>query len=57
MDLTKEAKLVNCLQLTSKMEKSYNKSSDKISWRFLQDSTLMMISQVNIHFTLSGKKW
>ena len=26
--------LVNCLQLTSNIEKSYNKSSDKIKWRF-----------------------
>jgi hypothetical protein len=25
--------LVNCLQLTSKIEKSYNKSSDKFKWR------------------------
>ena len=47
------------LTINFKMEKSYNKSSDKISWRFLQVTILMKILQASIHFYLSGKngKW
>ena len=46
---------VNCLQLTSKMEKSYNKSSDKISWRFFTGYHFNEDITSKYSFYLSGK--
>ena len=47
--------LVNCLQLTSKIEKSYNKSSDKIRWRFFAGYHFNQDISKQYSFYLSGK--
>ncbi len=47
--------LVNCIQLTSKIEKSYNKSSDKISWRFYAGYHFNQDISKEYSFYLSGK--
>jgi len=47
--------LVNCIQLTSKIEKSYNKSSDKISWRFYAGYHFNQDISKQYSFYLSGK--
>ena len=47
--------LVNCLQLTSKIEKSYNKSSDKIRWRFFAGYHFNQDISKEYSFYLSGK--
>ena len=47
--------LVNCLQLTSKIEKSYNKSSDKIRWRFYAGYHFNQDISKQYSFYLSGK--
>jgi len=47
--------LVNCLQLTTKMEKSYNKSSDKISWRLFTGYHFNKDISNRYSFYLSGK--
>ena len=47
--------LVNSLQLTSKVEKSYNKSSDKISWRFFAGYHFNKEITEQYSFYLSGK--
>ena len=46
---------VNSLQLTSKVEKSYNKSSDKISWRFFAGYHFNKEISEQYSFYLSGK--
>ena len=48
-------KLINCLQLTSKIEKSYNKSSDKIRWRFFAGYHFNQDISKQYSFYLSGK--
>jgi hypothetical protein len=47
--------LVNCLQFSSKMEKSYNKSSNKISWRFFAGYHFNEDIASKYSFYLSGK--
>ena len=47
--------LVNCLQLSSKIEKSYNKSSDKIRWRFFAGYHFNQNISKQYSFYLSGK--
>ena len=47
--------LVNCLQLTSKIEKSYNKSSNKIRWRFFAGFHFNQDISKQYSFYLSGK--
>ena len=47
--------LVNCLQLTSKIEKSFNKSSDKIRWRFFAGYHFKQDISKQYSFYLSGK--
>ena len=47
--------LVNCLQLSSKIEKSYNKSSDKIRWRFFAGYHFNQDISKQYSFYLSGK--
>ena len=47
--------LVNSLQLTSKIEKSYNKSSDKIRWRFFAGYHFNQDISRQYSFYLSGK--
>ena len=47
--------LVNCLQLTSKIEKAYNKSSDKIRWRFFAGYHFKQDISKQYSFYLSGK--
>jgi len=47
--------LVNCIQLTSKIEKSYNKSSDKIRWRFFAGYHFKQDIKNQYSFYLSGK--
>ena len=47
--------LVNCLQLTSKIEKSFNKSSDKIRWRFFAGYHFNQDISKKYSFYLSGK--
>ena len=47
--------LVNCLQLTSKIEKSYNKSSDKIRWRFFAGYHFNQDISKQYSFYISGK--
>ena len=47
--------LVNCLQLTSKIEKSFNKSSDKIRWRFFAGYHFNQDISKQYSFYLSGK--
>jgi hypothetical protein len=49
------SKLVNCLQLTSKIEKSFNKSSDKIRWRFFAGYHFNDDISKQYSFYLSGK--
>lgn len=51
----KNINLVNCLQLTSKIEKSYNKSSDKIRWRFFAGYHFNQDISKQYSFYLSGK--
>ena len=48
-------KLINCLQLNSKIEKSYNKSSDKIRWRFFAGYHFNQDISKQYSFYLSGK--
>ena len=48
-------KLVNSLQLTSKIEKSYNKSSDKFKWRFFAGYHFNQDISDQYSFCLSGK--
>ena len=47
--------LVNCLQLESKIEKSYNKNSDKIRWRFFTGYHFNKDITKQYSFYLSGK--
>ena len=47
--------LVNCVQLTSKIEKSYNKSSDKIMWRFFAGYHFNENISEQYSFYMSGK--
>ena len=47
--------LVNSMQLTSKIEKSYNKSSDKIRWRFFAGYHFNQDISRQYSFYLSGK--
>ena len=47
--------LVNCLQLESKIEKSYNKNSDKIRWRFFTGYHFNKDITKQYLFYLSGK--
>ena len=47
--------MVNCVQLTSKIEKSYNKSSDKIKWRFFAGYHFNENISEQYSFYLSGK--
>ena len=47
--------LVNCLQLNSKIEKSYNKSSDKIRWRFFAGYHFNQDISKQYSFYISGK--
>jgi hypothetical protein len=47
--------LVNCLQLTSEIEKSFNKSSDKIRWRFFAGYHFNQDISKQYSFYLSGK--
>ncbi|MDC3133589.1 M1 family metallopeptidase [Bacteroidota bacterium] len=47
--------LINCLQLTSKIEKSFNKSSDKIKWRFFAGYHFNQDISKQYSFYLSGK--
>ena len=51
----KNSNLVNCVQLTSKIEKSYNKSSDKIKWRFFAGYHFNENISEQYSFYLSGK--
>ena len=50
-----KSNLVNCLQLTSKIEKSYNKNSDKIRWRFFTGYHFNKDITKQYSFYLSGK--
>lgn len=50
-----KSNLVNCLQLTSKIEKSYNKNSDKIGWRFFTGYHFNKDITKQYSFYLSGK--
>ena len=50
-----KSNLVNCLQLTSKIEKSYNKNSDKIRWRFFTGYHFNKDITNQYSFYLSGK--
>ena len=47
--------LVNCLQLESKIEKSYNKNSDKIKWRFFTGYHFNKDITKQYSFYLNGK--
>ena len=49
------SKLVNSIQLTSKIEKSYNKSYDKIKWRFFAGYHFNEHISEQYSFYLSGK--
>ncbi len=53
--INENTNLVNCLQLTSKIEKSYNKSSDKIKWRFFAGYHFNQDISKQYSFYLSGK--
>lgn len=53
--INENTNLVNCLQLTSKIEKSYNKSSDKIKWRFFVGYHFNQDISKLYSFYLSGK--
>lgn len=50
-----KSNLVNCLQLDSKIEKSYNNNSDKIRWRFFAGYHFNKDITKQYSFYLSGK--